>query len=78
LARLRRKLTLESVSERARVSKPTLISIEKGAPTVSIGAYVMVLFCLGLEGDLASLAADDQLGRTLQDMNLKNKGKNRG
>ena len=37
LARLRRKLSLELVAERAGISRATLISIEKGAPTVSIG-----------------------------------------
>ena len=39
LARLRRKLSLELVAERAGISRATLISIEKGAPTVSIGSY---------------------------------------
>ena len=37
LARLRRKLSLELVAERAGISRATLISKEKGAPTVSIG-----------------------------------------
>lgn len=37
LARLRRKLTLELVAERAGISLATLASIEKGTPTVSIG-----------------------------------------
>ena len=43
LARLRRKLSLELVAERAGISRATLISIEKGAPTVSIGSYAAVL-----------------------------------
>jgi transcriptional regulator with XRE-family HTH domain len=51
LARLRRKLSAERVSERANISRPTLISIEKGAPTVSIGSYLLVMQVLGLEKD---------------------------
>ena len=43
LARLRRKLTLELVAERAGISHATLVSIEKGASTVSIGAYAAAM-----------------------------------
>ena len=51
LARLRRKLSAQQVSERANISRPTLIAIEKGAPTVSIGYYFVFLQVLGLEKD---------------------------
>ena len=70
LGRLRRKLSAEQVAERANVSRKTLYSIEQGASGVSIGNYAMVLFVLGLESDLLKLAADDKLGRKLQDNNL--------
>lgn len=70
LARLRRKLSLEQVSQRAGVSRSTLWSIEKGSDSVAIGSYVQVLFVLGLENDLTLLAKDDVLGRKLQDLGL--------
>ncbi len=70
LARLRRKLSTAQVSERADISRPTLLEIEKGMPSVSIGSCVQVLSVLGLADDLAEVAKDDILGRKLQDANL--------
>ena len=70
LARLRRKYSTQQVAERANISRPTLLSIEKGNPTVSIGAYIKVFFVLGLEKDISQLAKDDILGRRLQDARL--------
>lgn len=71
LARLRRKLTLELVAERAGISNATLVSIEKGVPTVSIGAYAAVLHALNnMDSDLLLVAKDDEFGRKLQDLML--------
>ena len=44
LARLRRKLSTSLVAERAKISRATLWKIENGDPTVSMGAYLSVLF----------------------------------
>jgi len=70
LARLRRRYSTQQVAERANISRPTLLSVEKGSPNVSIGAYIKVLFVLGLEKDILEIAKDDSLGRRLQDAKL--------
>ncbi len=71
LARLRRKLSLELGAERAGISRATLISIEKGTPTVSIGSYAAVLHALNnMDSDLLLIAKDDEFGRKLQDLAL--------
>lgn len=70
LARLRRKFSTAQVSERANISRPTLLAIEKGSESVSMGAYLQVLVVLGLEKDIVFVAQDDALGRKIQDANL--------
>ena len=71
LARLRRNLSVELVSERANISRATLWSIEKGSPSVAIGYYAAVLHALNdMDKDLLLVAKDDKLGRTIQDLNL--------
>lgn len=70
LARLRRKYSAETVAQRAGVSRKTLYRVEQGDPAVAFGIYARVLQALRLEQDLARLAADDELGRKLQDAAL--------
>lgn len=70
LARLRRKLSTEQVAERAGISRSTLWLIEKGTPSVTMGAYLQVLFVMGLEKNLLLMASDDVLGRKLQDAEI--------
>ena len=70
LARKRRKFTTLQVSERAGISRNTLYLLEKGTASVSLGALFNVLRVLGLQDDFLKLAADDLLGRKLQDLEL--------
>ena len=70
LARKRRRLTTVQVSERADIARSTLYLIEKGEPSVAMGAYFNVLRVLGLQDDFLKLAGDDELGRKLQDLDL--------
>ena len=71
LARLRRKLSSQLVSERAGISRQTLNAIENGSSTVSIGSYAAVLHALNnLDTDLLLIAKDDEFGRKLQDLDL--------
>lgn len=73
LARKRRKLTAVQVAERAGIARSTLYLVEKGDSSVSMGAYFNVLRVLGLQNDFLKLAADDEFGRKLQDLELLGK-----
>lgn len=71
LARLRRNLTVELVSERAGISRATLWKVEQGSPGVAMGIYACVLHALnGMDKDLLLIAKDDEIGRKIQDLNL--------
>lgn len=67
LARLRRRLQAREVAERAGMTETTLRKIEHGAPGATIGAYLAVLQVLQMNKDVAGWAADDPVGRQLQD-----------
>lgn len=70
LARLRRDISIAQMAERASCSVLTIMRIEKGAPTVAIGIYLRVLYALGLDEDILLLAKNDELGRSLQDIDM--------
>lgn len=62
VARRKRRLTVAMMCERLGVSKSTWQRMEKGDPTVSMGAYAQALFVLGFGdplGDLADQRTDE-------------------
>lgn len=70
LARKRRHLSMQDIADRATVTRLTVSKVEHGDPTVSMGIYARILFALNLEKDITLIAADDPLGRQLQDAEL--------
>ena len=70
LARLRRKLSIRSMAERAGIAPSTLGNMENGSPSVSLGSYLQVLSVLRLEEDLLLIADKDPFGRQIQDAGL--------
>ncbi|GHU70842.1 hypothetical protein FACS189413_11740 [Bacteroidia bacterium] len=73
LARLRRKFSTRSLAERSGVAVSTLVNIENGSPSVSLGNYLQVLTVLRLEDDLLLIADKDPIGRQIQDTELVHK-----
>ena len=70
LARKRRQLSMQVIADRATATRLTVSKVEHGDPTVSMGIYARILFALNLEKDITLIAADDPLGRQLQDAEL--------
>lgn len=71
LARLRRRISLTEMAARVDASRMTLARLEQGELTVGLAVLVRVLGVLGLEDDLDTLARDDELGKRLQDLELR-------
>jgi transcriptional regulator with XRE-family HTH domain len=71
-ARLRRRIPTAILAERAQMTRMTLYKIERGAPGVSMAAYVTVLFVLGLIDRVADLAdvRADPVGLALEEERL--------
>jgi len=71
-ARRRRRIPAAILAERASLSRTTLNRIEKGDPSVSMGAYATVLFSLGLSERLGEVAdpRQDSVGRELEEEHL--------
>ncbi len=68
LARSRRSLRQEDLARKAGISKVTLNRIESGALGTGLGAYIAVLWALGLDSELDAIADPDtdDVGRTLE------------
>ena len=71
LARLRRKLSSAIVAQRSGISRTSLYKVEAGDAGATLGTYLRVMAALGLESDFNALAADDKVGRKLQDLALE-------
>src|SRR5690348_14300939 len=71
LARMRRKLGAVVVAQRAGISRTSLYKVEAGDSGATLGTYLRVMAVLGLETDMDALAADDKVGRKLQDLALE-------
>lgn len=71
-ARRRRRIPVAIASERASISRMTLLKIEKGEPGVAMGSYATILFVLGLTDRLADLAdaKNDPVGLQLEEEHL--------
>ena len=72
IARKKRRISTVSMAERAFISRSTLAKIEKGDPTVSIGAYLTVLAILRLVEGVGELAdrSKDVMGLDIEEDRL--------
>jgi len=61
-------MSLAEMAKRVGVTRDTLSRLERGDLSTSVGVLAQALSVLGMEGDLDFLAADDELGRRLQDV----------
>ena len=71
-ARLRRRLPMALVAERAGISTKTLASIEKGEPGVSIGNVAAVIYAMGMGTPFSELLdqKNDSFGLMLEEERL--------
>ena len=72
VARKKRRISTASMAERAFLSRSTLARMEKGDPSVSMGAYLSALAILGLARHLGQIAdrTNDTLGLDLDEDRL--------
>lgn len=67
IARKRRREPLKAWAQRIGVSEPTLMRMEKGDPSVSMGVYATALWLMGRAPALAELAAPEHDQGALED-----------
>ncbi len=68
LARTRRAMSIAEVAHKAGINRNTLNALELGKPGIGLGAYVTVLWALGLDQTLDAAAHPDAdlHGKTLE------------
>lgn len=78
-ARLRRRLPMAVVAERAFTSRSTLQRVEAGDPNVGIGIYAAVLQALGLLEGLGGIAdpSHDSVGQAMAAAELPSRARTR-
>lgn len=78
LARKRRNWTIAVLAKKIGVSSPTIIALEKGESTVSLGVLVSALWVLGLDSELHALTTPtDVEGVKLMNIRLPKKVRTR-
>jgi transcriptional regulator with XRE-family HTH domain len=77
IARLRRRWRQQDLAEKAGITRATLVAIERGKLGTGIGAYVAVLWALGLHADVSRLASPDRdaEGLTLESARLPSRAR---
>jgi|SRR5579862_1378174 len=68
LARTRRGMSIADLAAKVDINRNTLNALELGKPGVALGAYVTVLWALGLDKTLEAIAHPDSdtHGKTLE------------
>lgn len=71
-ARIRRRIPMQIMAERAGISRSTLAKLERGDDGISIGNYASVIFILGMVERFADFAdiKYDYLGQALDEENM--------
>ena len=77
IARLRRGWRQQDLAQKAGITRATLVGIEQGKLGTGFGAYVAVLWALGLHQDVVQLAAPDRdaEGLTLESARLPSRAR---
>lgn len=76
IARKRRHLSVRAFADRMMVSPPTVISLEKGRPTVSLGIFLQALTALSIDQNFSDFLApeNDKIGLGQEIRRLKSSG----
>ena len=76
IARKRRKVSLRDMAARMMVSVPTVMNLEKGSPTVSMGIFVRALSVLDIGKNIANELAPekDTIGMGIEIRQVKKRG----
>ena len=70
-ARIRRSIATADLAARCMLTLPTLRKVERGDPTVSLGAFMAVLWALGMENRLGDLLEHDPIGEELEERQMR-------